>query len=100
LTNQDRGALGVAQGTSWVLRARCRGLSPEIFFPSDGAGVEVARRYCAECQVRETCLAYALDNHVEQGVWGGASERARRRIARERRGTRPITVASGRSKEP
>ncbi len=95
MTNQDCGAPGAAQGTSWVLRARCRGLSPEIFFPSDGAGVEVARRYCAECRVSEACLGYALDNHIEHGVWGGASERARRRIARKRRGAGAITVAGG-----
>ena len=74
-----------ADGSSWVLRARCRGLSPTIFFPSDGPGVEAARRYCDECPVSADCLAYALDNHIEHGVWGGASERARRRMARGRR---------------
>jgi len=72
--------------TSWMVRGRCRDLPPEIFFPSDGVGVEVARRYCAECPVKGPCLEYALENHIEHGVWGGASERERRRIARARRG--------------
>ena len=93
LINQDYRALGASPEDAWLLRARCRDLPPAIFFPSDGAGVEVARRYCAECEVREACLAYALDNHIEHGVWGGASERARRRMARQRPDAGPITVA-------
>ena len=72
--------------TSWMVQGRCRDLPPEVFFPSDGVGVEVARRYCAECPVKSPCLEYALENHIEHGVWGGASERERRRIARSRRG--------------
>jgi WhiB family transcriptional regulator, redox-sensing transcriptional regulator len=72
--------------TSWMVQGRCRDLPPEIFFPSDGVGVEVARHYCAECPVKGPCLEYALENHIEHGVWGGASERERRRIARSRRG--------------
>jgi WhiB family redox-sensing transcriptional regulator len=69
-----------------MVQGRCRDLPPEIFFPSDGVGVEVARHYCAECPVKAPCLEYALENHIEHGVWGGASERERRRIARSRRG--------------
>ncbi|HTT89390.1 MAG TPA: WhiB family transcriptional regulator [Acidimicrobiales bacterium] len=71
-------------GTSWVLEARCRDEPPELFFPHDGAGTEAARRYCANCPVRGPCLEYALDNHIQHGVWGGMSERARRRINRDR----------------
>ena len=78
--------------TSWMVQGRCRDLPPEIFFPSDGVGVEVARRYCAECPVKVPCLEYALENHIEHGVWGGASERERRRIARSRKS---IPVSSG-----
>jgi WhiB family redox-sensing transcriptional regulator len=78
--------------TSWMVRGRCRDLPPEIFFPSDGVGVEVARRYCAECPVKAPCLEYALENHIEHGVWGGASERERRRIARSRRSI-PVRAA-------
>ena len=80
--------------TSWMVQGRCRDLPPEIFFPSDGVGVEVARRYCAECPVKALCLEYALENHIEHGVWGGASERERRRIARSRKSA-PTAVPSG-----
>jgi WhiB family redox-sensing transcriptional regulator len=71
--------------TAWMLGARCRDLPPAIFFPSDGVGVEVARHYCAECPVRAECLEFALEQRIDHGVWGGASERERRRIARSRR---------------
>jgi WhiB family redox-sensing transcriptional regulator len=73
-----------ALGTSWMVAARCRDLPRDVFFPSDGVGVEAARRYCAECPVRGPCLEYALENRIEHGVWGGASERQRRRIASSR----------------
>ena len=65
--------------------ARCRDVPPEVFFPSDGAGVAVAQRYCAVCPVARQCLVYALENHIEHGVWGGASERQRRRLAQAQR---------------
>ena len=69
----------------WMSRARCREIHPSVFFPSDGMGVEIAQRICAECTERTPCLEYALANHIDHGVWGGASERERRRIARSRR---------------
>jgi WhiB family redox-sensing transcriptional regulator len=72
--------------STWMAAGRCRDLPPATFFPSDGLGVEMARRVCADCPVRDVCLEYALDHHIEHGVWGGASERARRRMARRRGG--------------
>jgi len=77
--------LADALANSWMLGARCRDLPPVIFFPSDGVGVEVARRYCAECPVRAECLEFALEHRIDHGVWGGSSERERRRIVRSRR---------------
>ena len=71
--------------TDWMRRGNCRDHPPSTFFPSDGVGVEVARRICATCPVKTLCLEYALRNGVDHGVWGGASERERRRIARQRR---------------
>jgi WhiB family redox-sensing transcriptional regulator len=68
-----------------MLKGSCRGAQTRSFFPSDGTGVEAAQRICRECPVREECLEYALEHHIEQGVWGGASERERRRILRRRR---------------
>ena len=69
----------------WMADGRCREVSPTVFFPNDGIGVQVAQRVCAECSVREACLEYALDNRIDHGVWGGTSERERRRILRRRR---------------
>lgn len=71
--------------TEWMPQGRCREIPPGTFFPSDGVGVEVARRICAECPVQEPCLEYALLHRIDHGVWGGASERERRRILRQRR---------------
>jgi WhiB family redox-sensing transcriptional regulator len=66
----------------WMMLGACRGLDPEIFFPRDGLGVLGARRICQGCQVRLECLEYALRHRIEHGVWGGASERERKRIRR------------------
>ena len=71
--------------TEWMAKGNCRKESPSAFFPSDGVGVELARKICATCPVKEPCLEYALANGIDHGVWGGASERERRRIARRRR---------------
>jgi WhiB family redox-sensing transcriptional regulator len=70
---------------TWMLRAKCRGMNPSNFFPTDGAGFEAARKVCLECPVRAECLEYALVNRIDQGAWGGTSERERRRILRRRR---------------
>jgi WhiB family redox-sensing transcriptional regulator len=75
-------------GKAWMSEGKCREMPPQTFFPSDGVGVDVALKICAGCSVRTPCLEYALQYHIEHGVWGGASERERRRIARRRR-TRP-----------
>ena len=69
----------------WMARGNCADKAPSMFFPSDGVGVEVARRVCADCPVKEPCLEYALVNRIDHGVWGGCSERERRRIQRRRR---------------
>lgn len=65
-------------------RASCSGKSPDVFFPSDGVGVLLAQKICADCPVIDECLEYALANHISHGVWGGASERQRRRLQRRR----------------
>ncbi len=76
---------GGVMDTLWMVDGKCRELPPETFFPSDGVGVDVARRICAECPVKAPCLEYAMANHIDHGVWGGTSERERRRMARQRR---------------
>jgi WhiB family redox-sensing transcriptional regulator len=70
---------------AWMLRAHCRGADTRAFFPSNGLGVDAAQRICRSCPVAPECLEYALEHRIEQGVWGGASERERRRILRQRR---------------
>jgi WhiB family redox-sensing transcriptional regulator len=83
--------------TAWMDAGNCRSVSPSVFFPSDGVGVEVAREVCRDCPVKNACLEYALVNHIDHGVWGGTSERERRRIARRRR----VSAAAGdRSRPP
>jgi WhiB family redox-sensing transcriptional regulator len=69
----------------WMLQARCREAAPGEFFPSDGVGVDRARRICDDCPVKIDCLEYALTYRIDHGVWGGCSERERRRILRRRR---------------
>jgi WhiB family redox-sensing transcriptional regulator len=76
---------GTRMDTAWMARGSCVEEHPSFFFPSDGVGVTRARKVCANCQVRIDCLEYALENRIEHGVWGGASERERRRILKRRR---------------
>jgi WhiB family redox-sensing transcriptional regulator len=78
---------GVAMETTWMTIGNCNTLPPATFFPSDGVGVEVARKICATCPVKEPCLEYALQSRIDHGVWGGCSERERRRILKRRRVT-------------
>ena len=70
---------------SWMKRANCQDQEPSVFFPGDGIGVQAAQRICSVCPVSKTCLQYALAERVDHGIWGGKSERERRRILRRRR---------------
>jgi WhiB family transcriptional regulator, redox-sensing transcriptional regulator len=69
----------------WREQGACRGLDATMFFPDDDDPADEAKSVCAGCSVRVTCLEYALANREKQGVWGGATERERRRILRQRR---------------
>jgi WhiB family redox-sensing transcriptional regulator len=69
----------------WMAQGNCAERPPELFFPSDGVGVELAKRICSTCDVQDMCLEYALHNRIDHGVWGGTSERQRRRILKTRR---------------
>jgi WhiB family transcriptional regulator, redox-sensing transcriptional regulator len=72
---------------SWRQRAACRGIDPEVFYPTSDEEADEAKRICAQCPVREPCLEYALAHREREGVWGGATERERRRLIRQRRKT-------------
>ena len=69
----------------WRKLGACRGLDASIFYPDDDDDALDAKAVCAECAVRVACLEYALQVREKQGVWGGATERERRRIIRQRR---------------
>ncbi|HEV2809421.1 MAG TPA: WhiB family transcriptional regulator [Acidimicrobiales bacterium] len=71
---------------TWRQHAACRGIDPDIFYPLDqDDDGEAAKQVCAVCPVREACLEHALTSRETEGVWGGASERERRRMLRHRR---------------
>ncbi|MEZ5321735.1 MAG: WhiB family transcriptional regulator [Microthrixaceae bacterium] len=72
--------------TSWMSDGNCAHREPSMFFPSDGVGVEIAKKVCVDCPVKVQCLEYAIAERIDHGVWGGASERERRRIIRARSG--------------
>ena len=71
----------------WSARAACRGADPDTLFVQ-GAAQNRAKAICMGCVVRTECLADALDNRVEFGVWGGMTERERRALLRRRPGVR------------
>lgn len=64
----------------WQERALCAQTDPEAFFPEKGGSTREAKRVCLSCEVRVECLDYALANDERFGIWGGLSERERRRI--------------------
>lgn len=68
----------------WTVDAACKDKPQELFYPTRGEEVGLAKEICAGCPVRQPCLDYALDNGERFGVWGGTSERERRRIRRRR----------------
>lgn len=70
---------------SWRLRGACNGLDPAIFYPEEEGDATEAIAICAECTVSTVCLEYALSCREKDGVWGGTTERERRRIVRQRR---------------
>ena len=65
---------------SWQERALCAQTDPESFFPEKGGSTREAKKVCLACEVRSECLEYALANDERFGIWGGLSERERRRL--------------------
>lgn len=72
----------IAGPLAWQEDALCAQTDPEAFFPEKGGSTREAKNVCAECTVRAECLQYALDNDERFGIWGGLSERERRKIKR------------------
>ncbi len=67
---------------AWVSKALCRSADPDELFVR-GAAQRKATGICRNCPVIADCLADALDNHMEFGVWGGTTERQRRALLRQ-----------------
>ena len=66
----------------WQTDALCAQTDPEAFFPEKGGSTRDAKRVCTTCDVRGECLEYALQNDERFGIWGGLSERERRKLKR------------------
>ena len=77
------GADPTTADSSWATRGACVTMDPDGFFVQ-GAEQHSVKAACAACPVRTECLADALDNRVDFGVWGGMTERERRRLLRRR----------------
>ena len=76
---------GAANGERrWQEQANCLGVDPDLFFPERGASTREAKAVCRSCEVQGDCLEYALAHGEKFGIWGGLSERERRRVRRAR----------------
>ena len=73
---------GLPEEQSWQERSLCAQTDPEAFFPEKGGSTREAKKICVGCEVRAECLEYALANDERFGIWGGLSERERRRLKR------------------
>lgn len=71
------------ENLAWQGDALCAQTDPEAFFPEKGGSTREAKRICDGCEVRSQCLDYALENDERFGIWGGMSERERRKLRRE-----------------
>ena len=83
------GLLGIgaeADAQSWQEQALCAETDPEAFFPEKGGSTREAKKICTGCEVKAECLEYALANDERFGIWGGLSERERRRVRLQRSG--------------
>jgi WhiB family transcriptional regulator, redox-sensing transcriptional regulator len=76
---------GTSGPQHWRQYARCLGADPELFHPHADDPADAAKAICAVCPVREPCLEYAITAREKQGVWGGLTEKERRRLIRQRR---------------
>jgi len=68
---------------SWQERALCAQTDPESFFPEKGGSTREAKKVCTGCDVKGDCLEYALAHDERFGIWGGLSERERRRLKKQ-----------------
>lgn len=77
-------ALSTGYDLEWQDAANCKGANADLFFPERGASTRTAKGICRECTVRADCLEFAITTGEKFGIWGGMSERERRRVRKER----------------
>ena len=83
---EDNGTLVsfVHKGTrDWQSEGACKGVEPDLFFTERGVSNQTAKAMCGLCVIKVECLDYAVTNNEAYGVWGGKSERERRKIRRQ-----------------
>jgi WhiB family redox-sensing transcriptional regulator len=68
---------------AWQADALCAQTDPEAFFPEKGGSTREAKKICTSCEVKAQCLEYALQNDERFGIWGGLSERERRKVRKQ-----------------
>ncbi|BDI21675.1 WhiB family transcriptional regulator [Herbiconiux sp. L3-i23] len=68
---------------AWQADSLCAQTDPEAFFPEKGGSTREAKKICASCEVKAQCLEYALQNDERFGIWGGLSERERRKLRKQ-----------------
>ena len=68
--------------SAWQAVALCAQTDPEAFFPEKGGSTREAKSVCKACEVKMECLEYALTHDERYGIWGGLSERERRKLRR------------------
>ena len=73
----------LADGQDWRSGALCARFDPDLFFSPGAIEHKEAKKICRDCPVRRQCLAYAMETCIDHGIWGGLTERERRRFRRQ-----------------
>ena len=85
---------------AWQEQALCAQTDPETFFPEKGGSVKPAKRVCMACPVRAECLEWALETGERYGIWGGLSERERRKVKKQRDDAKRAPAQPAAEQEP
>ena len=92
--------LGLAGSPGWWFAGLCAQTDPELFFPEKGGSTRAAKAVCTGCPVRAQCLEHALAHDERYGVWGGTSERERRRLKHAGTATSPTNAPQPAAQQP
>jgi WhiB family redox-sensing transcriptional regulator len=77
------GLFDASEDVSWQHKALCAQTDPEAFFPEKGGSTREAKMICSRCEVHEQCLKWAIERDERFGIWGGMSERERRKYKKD-----------------